>query len=67
MTTQCTHYSGMWVNVAKSKFTATECEYLGYVITREGIKPQTKEVAAIIMLEPPQSVTQLRGFLGIVQ
>ena len=30
--------SGLRFNVAKSKFAATECEYLGYILTWEGIK-----------------------------
>ena len=29
--------AGRRVNVAKSKFTATECEYLRYILAREGI------------------------------
>jgi len=59
--------AGLRINVAKSKFAATECEYLGYILTREGIKPQPEKVAAILALEPPQSVKQLRRFLCVVQ
>ena len=45
----------------------TKYEYLGYVLTREGIKPQTKKVGAILALLPPTNVKGLRRFLGIVQ
>jgi hypothetical protein len=31
------------VNVAKSLFCAHEIEYLSYILTREGIKPQPKK------------------------
>ena len=55
------------VNAPKSYFCQTECEYLGYVLTREGIKPQTKKVEAILALLPPTNVKGLRRFLGIVQ
>ncbi len=35
--------SGLKVNAAKSLFCAHEIEYLGYILTREGIKPQPKK------------------------
>jgi hypothetical protein len=55
------------VNAAKSLFCAHEIEYLGYILTREGIKPQPKKVQAILALNPPNSVKELRHFLGMVQ
>jgi hypothetical protein len=38
------HDAGLKVNVAKSSFCAHEIEYLGYILTREGIEPQSKKV-----------------------
>ena len=35
--------AGLKVNAAKSTFGVHGCEYLGYVLTREGIKPQRKK------------------------
>jgi hypothetical protein len=35
------------VNAAKSLFYAHEVEYLGYILTREGTKPQPKKVQAM--------------------
>jgi hypothetical protein len=35
--------AGLKVNVAKSLFCAHELEYLGYILTREGIEPQLKK------------------------
>ncbi len=40
--------TGLKVNAQKSKFCATESEYLGYVLTTDGIKPQQKKVQAIL-------------------
>ena len=57
----------MTVNARKSSFCAVETEYLGYVLSRDGIKPQPKKVQAILTLTPPQDVKQLRRFLGMVQ
>jgi hypothetical protein len=55
------------VNAAKSTFCALEIEYLGYVLTRNGIKPQSNKVQAILAINPPTGVKQLRHFLGMVQ
>ena len=59
--------AGLRVNAAKSFFTEAEIEYLGYVLTREGIKPQPEKVSAILTINPPSTVKELRKFLGMVQ
>ncbi len=59
--------AGLKVNAAKSLFCAHEIEYLGFILTREGIKPQPKKVQAILVLNPPYNVKELRHFLGMVQ
>eukprot|EP00804_Cyclotella_cryptica_P005996 CCRYP_000246-RA/>CCRYP_000246-RA protein AED:0.42 eAED:0.38 QI:0/0/0/1/1/1/2/0/215 len=59
--------AGLTVNARKSSFCAVETEYLGYVLSRDGIKPQPKKVQAILRLTPPQNVKQLGKFLGMVQ
>jgi hypothetical protein len=59
--------AGLKVNAAKSTFCTLEIEYLGYVLTRDGIKPQRNKVQAILMIKPPTGVRQLRHFLGMVQ
>ena len=59
--------AGLKVNADKSKFCAYETEYLGYVLTRDGIKPQINKVQSILALKPPTNVKELRRFLGMVQ
>ncbi len=59
--------AGLNVNAAKSIFCALEIEYLGYVLTRDGIKPQSNKVQTILAIKPPTGVRQLRHFLGMVQ
>ena len=59
--------AGLKVNASKSTFCTNKIEYLGYWITREGVKPLEKKVQAILNLEPPKSVRQTRSLLGIVQ
>jgi hypothetical protein len=58
---------GSKVNTEKSTFCALEIEYLGYMLTRDGIKPQSNKVQAILAIQPPTNVKQLRHFLGMVQ
>jgi hypothetical protein len=52
---------------AKSLFCTHEVEYLGYILTREEIKPQPKKVQVILVLNPPNNVKELRHFLRTVQ
>ncbi len=59
--------AGLKINAAKSFFCAQETEYLGYILTKGGIKPQPQKVQAILALNPPKSVKELRCFLGMVQ
>eukprot|EP00804_Cyclotella_cryptica_P006700 CCRYP_008641-RA/>CCRYP_008641-RA protein AED:0.32 eAED:0.30 QI:0/-1/0/1/-1/1/1/0/549 len=51
----------------KSNFCTIETEYLGYILSQEGIKPQPKKVQSIHALTPPKKVKDLRRFLGMVQ
>ena len=59
--------AGLKDNAAKSSFCAHEIDFLGYILTRGGIKPQPKKVQAILALNPPNKVKELRHFLGMVQ
>ncbi len=58
---------GLKVNADKSTFCALEIEYLGYILSKNGIKPQSNKVQAILAIHPPTEVKQLRHFLGMVQ
>jgi hypothetical protein len=55
------------VNAEKLTFCALKIEYLGYILTRDDIKPQSNKVQAILMIQPPTGVRQLHYFLGMVQ
>jgi hypothetical protein len=59
--------TGLKVNAAKSLICAHEIEYLGYILTREGINSQSKKVQVILALNPLYNVKELRHFLGMVQ
>jgi hypothetical protein len=58
---------GLKVNSEKSTSCTLEIEYLGYILTRDGINPQSNKVQAILAIQPPTNVKELRHFLGMVQ
>ena len=55
------------VNPLKSFWGLSEVEYLGYIITREGIKPQQKKIEAIIKMATPKTTTDVRRLVGMIQ
>ncbi len=57
---------GLNVNTEKSTFCAFEIEYLEYILTRDGIKPQSNKVQAILAIQLPTNVKELR-FPSMVQ
>jgi hypothetical protein len=58
--------AGFRANVRKCYFAQDQLEYLGYLISRNGIQPQPKKVEAILRLQAPKTKRQLRHFLGMV-
>jgi hypothetical protein len=54
------------VNPRKCKWFAQEVEWLGYVLTPNGYKPQPKKTKAILAFAPPKNQTQLRAFCSLV-
>ena len=58
--------AGLKVNGNKSFFARAELEYLGYWITRDGIKPLPDKVKAILAIDTPRTRKELRSFIGIV-
>ena len=59
--------AGLQINAQKSFFCTIETEYLGYTITRTGIKPQNKKVQVIFVISPPKHVKDLYKFLCMIQ
>ena len=58
--------AGLKVNAMKSFFGQYALEYLGYWITRDGIQPLPKKVAAILNIATPKTHKELRRFIGII-
>jgi len=56
--------AGLKINSEKSHFGINEVEYLGYVVTREGVKPNPKKVKTIMELQRPTTTTEVRRVIG---
>ncbi|EXX70442.1 enzymatic polyprotein, putative [Rhizophagus irregularis DAOM 181602=DAOM 197198] len=53
------------VKLKKSRFCEQQIEFLGHEIGKEGIKPNSKKVETISKIKEPQTLTELRSFLGL--
>ena len=58
--------AGIQVNPLKSFWFQQDVEYLGYVINREGIKPQPKKIEKMLALKAPKNKTELTSFVGMI-
>ena len=57
---------GITVNPAKCKFGLQEVEYVGHVVSREGLTMSEEKKAKVLDFPIPDTIKQLRGFLGLV-
>ena len=56
---------GLQINARKCFWAQQEVDYLGFVLTPGGVKPQVRKVDAIRRIQPPKTRKQLRRFIGM--
>ena len=57
--------AGLKLNPKKSKFVCDEVDYLGYLVTPYGLKPNNRNLDAVRHFPTPTNLRQLRQFLGL--
>ena len=59
--------NGITLNLEKCKFRRSEVEFLGHIVSAQGIRPIHQRMEAVTKFPVPQNVTQLKSFLGMAQ
>ena len=57
---------GFALKLLKCVFSMNQLSWLGYDIDSEGYRPKRSKIDAVLALEPPKSLKQLRFFMGIL-
>ncbi len=58
--------AGLKLNNDKCTFRQTELKFLGHVFGQNGVRADPDKVEAILQMQPPQNVPELRRFMGMV-
>jgi hypothetical protein len=62
----CIHKVGLRAHPEKSIFGASQVEYLGHMVSADGLSPTKAKVSAIQALPSPRNINELRCIMGIL-
>lgn len=66
LTLQRLQEAGLTLNGQKCLFRKAEIEFLGHKLTAKGVDPARSKVEAILNAREPETATEVRSFLGLV-
>nr|KYP42763.1 Retrovirus-related Pol polyprotein from transposon 297 family [Cajanus cajan] len=55
----------LYAKLSKCEFWLEEVKFLGHVISKDGVSVDPSKVEAVLLWEPPKTVTIIRSFLGL--
>ncbi|KAI3758555.1 hypothetical protein L6452_06122 [Arctium lappa] len=55
----------LFAKFSKCEFWLQEVQFLGHVVSKDGVKVDTAKIEAMMNWEPPMSPTEIRSFLGL--
>lgn len=55
-----------FIKLSKCAFGQQQIEYLGHIVSRDGVQVDQSKVKAILEWPKPITITELRGFLGLI-
>ena len=58
--------AGLKISLKKCQFFKEEVNYLGHVVSADGVKPNPSTTSAILNFPKPSNIKEMRGFLGLV-
>ena len=57
----------MYAKLSKCDFWLKEVSFLGHIVSAKGIRVDPAKFEAVVNWKPPQSVTEVRSFLGLAE
>ena len=60
------HHNNLQINANKCHFFQSEVQFLGHLVSGSGIRPIPSRLKIISDMPKPETTTQLRGFLGLI-
>ena len=58
---------GLTLNASKCQFGVSSLKFLGHVLSSDGVSPDPDKVQSVLRARAPTTVSELKGFLGLVQ
>ena len=55
-----------FLKASKCAFGKQELEFLGHIISNQGVKVDSKKIEAMVVWPWPANISELRGFLGLI-